>query len=341
MANAHFFEDAPCFGWWQYIQDSILSTQRSPQLLPNSEKMPQKVIRSPCGTFPSRMKPEKSHEYTQFLERHFYPESHTHSLQLPEKHVSAYLSSQHWIGAEVRDTRGTLVGIAVSKSMGNEPTLKAPMGMIDYLCVHPMWRKKGITNVLLRAVYTFSSQQTPSRSIQFFQKEGLPATIPPISMTRYYTRSPRKYTSQIPIDRIPFEKYSVVVPYIQDTMKDHAIKLFPPTWPIKTSEIQIYETKTGAGILLHPTYEINKTTNRLCATILGWYVRVPNILPMLSYELEGLLDSIPGFGHYYAPSFYPRLDCMGWSYAGIISTHAFHYDPGNPKPSHIISLCTA
>lgn len=340
MANTHFFEDAPCYGWWQYIQDSILSTPRSPQILPNSDKMPQKLIRSPCGTFPSRMKPECSREYSTFLERHFYPGSHPYILQLPEKHIYEYLSNEYWIGAEVRDTRGTLLGLAVSKYMGNEPKLKESIGMIDYLCIHPTWRKKGITNVLLRAVYTFSSQQMPPRRIQYFQKEGIPATIPPLSMIRYYTRSPRKYTSQVPIRRILFEKYPTVLPYIQSTMKDHQIKIYPPRWPIKSSEIQIYEAMTGAGILLHPTYEINKTTNRSCATIVGWYVNTPDILPMLSYELEALLDSIPGFGHYYTPSFYPRLDCMGWTYAGIISTHAFHYDPGNPKPSHILSLCT-
>lgn len=341
MANAHFFEDAPCFGWWQYIQDSIISAPRPPKLLPQSETMPQKLIRSPCGTFPTRMNPEKGEEYGKFLAQYFFPTSHTHSLQIPPVHIQTQLRNQSWIGAEVRDTRGSLVGIVVSKYIGKEPKLHIPIGMIDYLCVHPAWRKKGITNILLRAVYTFSAQQRPPRLIQYFQKEGMPATNPPLFMTRYYMRAPRKYTAQVPLQKIPLENYPTIVPYIQDTMKSHNVQVCIPQWPLKSSEIEIYETKTGAGILLYPTYEINKTTNRSCATIMGWYARVPNVLPTISYELEAILDSISVYGHYYAPTFYPQLDCMGWSYAGIISTHAFHYDPGNPGPSHIVSLCTA
>ena len=341
MANAHFFEDAPCFGWWQYIQDSIFAAPRPPQMLPNSEKMHQKLIRSPCGTFPIRMKPEKSKEYATFLERYFFPESHTHILQIPESYIQTHLTNQTWIGAEVRDTRGALVGIAVSKYMGKEPHLQAPIGMIDHLCVHPGWRKKGVTNILLRAVYTFSAQQRPQRLIQYFQKEGVPASNPPLFTTRYYTRMPRKYTAQVPLQKVPFENYHIIYPHIQNTMKDMKIQLCVPQWPLETSEIEIYEAKTGAGILLYPTHEINKTTKRTCATVVGWYARVPNILPMLSYELEAILDSVSIYGHYYTPSFYPRLDCMGWTYAGIISMHAFHYDPGNPSPSHVVSLCTA
>lgn len=340
MTGDHFFEDAPYIGWWQYIQDKTIAKQRPPSLLPVSKKMPQKLVRSPCGTYPSRMKSELSPLYCKFLQMHFFPDSHTHSLVIPEKHMEECLRNGVWIGAEVRDTRGSLVGIAVSKYIGNEPTIHSPMGIIDYLCVHPLWRKKGIPNILLRAVYTFSAQQTPSRLIQFFQKEGIPATIPPLHVTSYYTRSPRKYTSAVPIRKILPEKYATLLPYIQNTMNSQKTLICRPSENMTFSEIQVYESKVGVGILLHPSHEINKTTMRPCATILGWYATTHHILPTLSYELEAILDSIHQYGHYYAPSFYPMLDCMGWGYVGIISTHAFHYDPGSLHPSHMISLCT-
>jgi hypothetical protein len=340
-SNTHFFQDAPCISWLDYIRRQLpYATTHPPALLPDSPTMSPdqtKLQRSALGTLPRRMKAEHVKTYIQFLRTHFFPEDHAYSLQLPEQLFASMLKSGQWIGAEIRDTRNTLIGIVVSKYMGEEPTLRKSMGMIDYLCVHPQWRKKGITNSLLRAVYAFCA---PQRKIQLFQKEGLPASIPPLSITCYYTRNKRKYTQPIYVKRVQEPPSNNI---IYQTMKEYASLLCRPQSQQTISEIEIYETlptqsnQTISGLLLYPTHEINKSTQQASAVIVGWYSYSPSP-STLSYDLEAILDSLAHYNHYFAPSYFPRHEWLGWSASGYISTHAFHYDPGIPVSQHLVSL---
>lgn len=341
-SNIHFFQDAPCVSWWEYIRRQLpYATSTPPRLLPDSPTMSQSISeRSPAGTIPQRMTPDHVQTYIQFLHSYFFPEDHLYSLQLPAQLLSSMLQNNQWIGAEIRDTRNTLIGMVVSKYMGEEPTLHKPMGMIDYLCVHPRWRKKGITNSLLRAVYAFCA---PQRKIQLFQKEGLPASIPPLNITSYYTRNKRKYTTPIYVKRVQQPPSNNV---LQHTMKEYASLICRPSNPQNVaniqSEIEIYETtptqpnQPVSGLLLYPTHEINKNTQKASAVIVGWYTTKQ--ASTLSYDLEAILDSLPQYNHYFAPSYFPRHDWLGWSASGYISTHAFHYDPGVPFSQHVVSL---
>jgi len=112
------------------------------------------------------------------------PTSKTMASVTPEWICSTYLEKQAiWIVA--KDIRGTIRGcIACFRMKPPFPSqLEIQWGLIDWYCVHPLWRSKGVGSALLETIDFIS--YTVGRKALTFLKEGIPLPLPhiPIYMT--------------------------------------------------------------------------------------------------------------------------------------------------------------
>lgn len=136
-------------------------------------------------------------------------------LQVPIWVMNLQLTQKSWIGAELRDFRKQLVGLVISVDAGilQVKGSQQPTGIITFLCVSPHWRKKGVTNCLLRAVYVFAQP----RRIQWFRNDGwtIPPTPPVLFQTRMARRRVRTLQASPKVRKIPWEEWGSIQPYFQ------------------------------------------------------------------------------------------------------------------------------
>jgi GNAT superfamily N-acetyltransferase len=137
------------------------------------------------------MDPAQAADYTEFLAAHFYPADLCIKLRLDSALCADLLRSKQWVGVELRETGGgNIIGCVVSKAAGYmrlADLKQAPTGIVDYLCVDPRWRGRGLVYVLLRSLYAYCVE-SDGRYIQFFKKEGGFGLLPPVAHEVYVGR---------------------------------------------------------------------------------------------------------------------------------------------------------
>lgn len=345
-SDGHFWSDAPYISWFTYLFRFIQGNRIEPTLLPGSKTMPliQPVI-SATGLAPSMLEYRFANEYSVFFKNFFTDQSNDSNdtiLDIPPSTMKTYIERFHWIGAELRTPSKQLIGLVISKDAGilstsspSSPTSltsSIPVRSIAWLCVHPEWRKKGITNSLLRATYFFSSQLKPGFYAQLFRKEGFPVSIPPILYETIYYRNRRKYGERLHIEEVNS----------CDIQTQHDSKVWKLSTPTsKINEVVTYRyispKNTHYILSIQPTYECIKTTGEIIGEIVHWSssIDTPQTNDLKTYTLESMIDSLP-FGRVYVTSLFPRLD-TGWKVAGSQAWYGFHLDPGYPLPKQIQS----
>lgn len=112
------------------------------------------------------------------------PSSRTMASTTPEWIRATYLKNQAiWIVA--KDSRGTIraciscfhIAAPYPNSLGGCGKMH-PWGLIDWFCVHPLWRSKGVGSALLETVDLITYRL--GRKALVFLKEGLPLPLPHI-----------------------------------------------------------------------------------------------------------------------------------------------------------------
>jgi len=349
--DTHFWSDAPYISWFTYLFRFIQGKHIEPTLLAKSITMPPiQPSLSPTGLAPSMLEYRFANEYSIFFKNFFTDQSNTSNnslndtiLDIPISTMKTYIERQHWIGAELRTTKKQLIGLVISKDAGilNTSTTSTlttssnhiPIRSIAWLCVHPEWRKKGITNCLLRATYYFSTQLKPGFYAQLFRKEGFPVGIPPILYETIYYRNRRKYGERLRLEEIRSNDIQS-----KETNRNNQIwKLSSPK--NKISEVVTYRyispKNTHYVLSIQPTYECIKSTGEIIGEIVDWSSSIDTLQnnDLKIYTLESMIDSLP-FGRVYVSSLFPRLD-TGWKVAGSQAWYGFHLDPGYPLPKQI------
>jgi hypothetical protein len=345
--DEHFWSDAPYISWFTYLFRFIQGNRIEPSLLDESKTMPliQPSI-SQTGLAPSMLEYRFANEYSIFLKNFFTDQSNDTILEIPASTMKTYIERFHWIGAELRTPSKQLIGLVISKDAGilkttsttgttstTATTTSIPVRSIAWLCVHPEWRKKGITNSLLRATYFFSTQLKPGFYAQLFRKEGFPVAIPPILYETIYYRNRRKYGERLHIEEInPCD-----VEKLESHNDSKIWKLSSPK--TKINEVVTYRyispKNTHYILSIQPTYECIKSTGEIIGEIIDWSssIDTPQTNDLKTYTLESMIDSLP-FGRVYVSSLFPRLD-TGWKLAGSQGWYGFHLDPGYPLPKQI------
>jgi len=328
----HFFENAPMFTWLDYInmQYNPFQNTRPPSILPespnmNSSKLPQTQYKLSSCMF------QKSDEYQTFLEKYFRSSHHDYQLQIPTNLLSEHIKSGMWKGVELREKDGRLIGLVFSKYMGYERTFQIHGGMIDYLCVHPNYRKQGLVNILLRAMYVFCA---PKYKVHFFRKEGYPIAYPPLQTTTYMRRKKRTFAPHAHIQIIPYHPRFQTI--FQNTFGKDAL-WFEHQVPISVT-IYKYMQDNPIYLAVLPTYE-KSPQNESCCEIVAWGSEKQSTDISLSYGIEAILDQLP-YNIFFAPRNMPHQEFLGWESQGIVGLYAFHFHPGSPASRPVFSSLT-
>jgi len=110
------------------------------------------------------------------------PSSKTKANITPEWVRASYLDT-HAIWIVAKDIKGTIRG-CVSSFLTKSPYPKSltgcgkpyPWGIVDWYCVHPLWRSKGIGSALLETLDLVTYKI--GRKAHIFIKEGIPLPLP-------------------------------------------------------------------------------------------------------------------------------------------------------------------
>jgi hypothetical protein len=343
MDGAHFFERAPVVSWSTWLYRKVFQVKELPKRLESDWlSIP---VPSPTGISPRRMISERASEYSAWYRSTFTPPSSRGELWIPPPILESHLSTKDWLGVELRDCDGTLVGCIVCQYAGELLNTKA--GLVTWLCVAPKWRKRGVSNCLLRSIVKASYP----RMIFFWRNDGwLSSPCPPIFTESRMVRS--RKTSVVQSKRqqrvsISLEPIPLTLERRQRFM-DAWKRLQPHGFILKddifqTSQFELYEGQGSQGqciwILLQPTYERSRQDGSNWCEVLAWAsVGRPCSKYEVAHYVEDILNRIP-YTQIDAPTELPHLD-VGWSSIGISSWSVLGLDPGTSQ-TPILPLCSA
>ena len=111
----------------------------------------------------------------------FFSKSPNCRCLVPASHLVKMLAEKRWEGIIIINSAGEVVGTLIRRFIKNLHVDKAAWktaGAIDYFCVHPAWRKKGVGRALLTAIQNLTQDPVPP---QLFFLENFQMRIPPIS----------------------------------------------------------------------------------------------------------------------------------------------------------------
>jgi hypothetical protein len=342
----HFWPNAPTLGWASKIWRKITFSKSPPSILPPSPTMPfTSMPKSPYNTTLQRMTPEKSATYATFLEKNFYSAGSVPvTLRIPDHVIKYYLENNSWIGVElVSSASQELIAIVISKGAGYIG--KNPCGIVDYLCVAQRYRRLGMANTLLRALYVIS-MESEGRAAQFFKKEGGFNILPYIALDTYIGRKTNGgYTpSSVSVHKLQNSDWAKYVNILRhEHGLDNTIILANHT-PTVESELFVISYREN-HVIYRPTWEYGPGEQKGRAIIVAWYSSYETIIENVHDNDEGrtydtIVDCIP-CDYVYAPSNVPRSSAKEWRTEGSIGTYAFHVDPGTPFEKSLYSAITS
>lgn len=347
MAEQHFFQQVPSVGWLTMLWRAIDSSPKPPSLLLADHTFPQQPS-SPTGRPPAKATPAFAQEYSTFLSNWFTEPTHPVTLAIPPALFQQTLGTSLQ-GIELRTTQNALVGLVFCWKAGE--LCGKPTGLITWLCVHPTWRKRGVTNILLRAMWR---QVHPCPSFWFRNDGWLKSSLPPIHTE---TRIVRKCRGQ--------QGYSLKKVQVQHhlpALKTYWLSQHPEglvldstnTPPLLEAWQLIHQQKPMITLFLQPTFEVQRPTEAVKSVevqvfqrqtqepwceVIAWLPHTE--LPPFSEQMyiEAICDGLP-YTWIDAPSTMPHIDSL-WIQGGRSTWSAVGFDPGTPFQRPILSLQAA
>jgi hypothetical protein len=173
-----FWKDNPCSpSWIQFTQDWWSS--HPPKLL-ETHSTPRPHLAPPSGVIVRQAsKPQDLYPLPEFWGRWFSISSKARCV-IPLQHVLKGFSGGQWTIWIAFKPTGEVVGTLVRrwiKGVQVGPAYWEKAGIIDYFCVHPAYRKKGLGRYLLCLLHNTTPAPIPPH---FFLLEGVQLSIPPL-----------------------------------------------------------------------------------------------------------------------------------------------------------------
>jgi GNAT superfamily N-acetyltransferase len=340
VPEQHFFSEAPVLRWaawfWRRFWVNHIT---KPSLISLHEITAQKIKENSQVKL-SKAQPANANAYSIFLRIYFTKPKASLILDVHPHIISEGLSSGILIGIEARVGQ-QLVGFIVSSYGGKY--LNTDVSIITWLCVHPDWRKKGITNMLLRSILKATSQ----RGIHIWRNDGwLKSPIPPtfsdtrIQRRRQSIRSTIGFQNSTHIQKGNLDRWRAILR--QQWLKANPTGIFfddlqniPPQIEVWTRAIT---RTTMIAVCIQPTFEMNATTRERWCEVIAWAVEGQPLEDYsLSIAIESILDKQP-YEWIDAPQMMPHLE-LGWVVGGSTSWSLLGLDPGCPVMRPMCSLC--
>jgi hypothetical protein len=330
---ARFFDSAPILSWSSWLRRKclpFLSVQ--PTIVkPQSSTLPP----SPTGVPYARCISACAAEYSAFLEAHYCPSNQAARLKLSTEFLVGQFQAGVLTGIEVRTSSKELVGLVFSRLLGHIES--EPTRLITWFCIAPQWRKRGLADYMLFAIYE-ASRPT---NIFWFRNDGLAKSIiPPVWTRQQITRKlphTRKQLQQQPHDQFQTKCITYWKQQNPTGICIDPTEILPATeW--YSLESTFCGTKYSYAILVSNLYEYYGTD--LTCEVLYWLPlgqKAPEDIER--YILEEIVSRLP-YTRVEAPRNMPHLDTY-WKPTLPTSWYAYGYDVGIPILRPILSLTAA
>lgn len=329
-----FFDAAPILSWSSWLRRKCLPFLSLPPSIikPQHVDLPQ----SPTGISYRLCTIVNAAEYTAFLKANYCPPDQEARLKVPPEIIVAEIQANVLTGIEVRSQTNQLVGVVFSRLLGyigSESTR-----LITWFCIAPEWRKKGLADYMLFAIYE-ASRPT---NIFWFRNDGLARSIaPPVWTQNQITRT------------IVCKRNSYLQRQSHEKMQSKCIQYWKISHPTGIcidptevfSALEWYSLETTlCGIsysyaaLVANLYEYYGTD--LACEILYWFPLGQKATETIErYILEELVSRLP-YNRVEAPATMPHLETY-WKPSLSTSWYAYGYDVGIPVLRPILSLTAA
>lgn len=237
-----FWRDNPCAPGWT---DRVSSwwNDDSPRLI----QMEQYVVpfQPILGCTLLRGKKEHASSISQFWTRYFVQTSLCKCF-VPTEHIETCIEDKSWdVFLIVHKSTNEIVGTAVRRWL-HELHIKNVVwkkaGMVDFFCVHPSYRKKGIGRWLLATLHNTVNPPMPPHLILW---EGFQVKIPPTVQNIYYVK---KRPAMLPI-AASFANKNITCSLITDKKKWLECVKGKDIWTEDGSFREVSMWKLPAGIV--------------------------------------------------------------------------------------------
>ena len=328
----HFFQQVPSVGWLAMLWRLIDSSPKQPALLLADQTFPYQPL-SPTGQAPTPANPAFAQEYSTFLSNWFYDSTQPVLLAIPPALFQQTLGTTLQ-GVELRTPQRALVGVVFCWRLGE--LCGKPTGLITWLCVHPTWRKRGVTNVLLRTMWR---QAQPCPSFWFRNDGWLKSSLPPIHTEVRIVRKCRGQQGYT-LKKVNAQPILATLKINWQSKNPDGLVLDSATPPPLLEAWQlIHHKKPMITLFLQPTFEVQRQTQQSWCEVIAWLPH--SILSPFSEQMyiEAICDGLP---HTWidAPSTMPHVDSL-WLQGGRSTWSAVGFDSGTPFQRPILSLSAA
>lgn len=324
-----YFKTAACVSWKDWALGFIPFLTKEPYVLPKS-----KVEYS----IPENMEPtlikttiESAREISDFLGSYYYDSSSEYSLVLSPRLILHLLQTKQMIGLEIRD-KTKIIACMFEFYMGMYKDKR--VGLHSWLCIHPSWRRKGLTNLIANTM----TYNTPTAvDIIWFRNDSLLQNpLPPIYSTRMMERRIRQKLS----------------PFVEKKNYEHCKEEFINLWKKENPTGFVFDTPTTVGTqftiwgfekegrglwaLVQPTHEVKKGKGQHGCEVLhivshgfkDWYEKIQTF--------EILVDALP-FDYCECSIEVPHIEAL-WTLRGICTWSTVFLHPGRPFQRPVLSM---
>jgi hypothetical protein len=314
-----FWIDTPNITYWDAIK-SIWCQTTPPFILKKNVLRP--IYSIPYIIFkPADFKNAVS--YSHFIKTNFVS-----NINIPSEIISKGFAENKWLGIEARDIDLNLIGLIISKPISHFYSSEFPrnpltgVGLVDYFCILPAWRKKGLGTRMLFKLHELT--QSVGRIPHIFSSEGyfLFTKIPQIIQDKYIWRE--RYPKICRLTLEVQKNISFTEDFLTQIQKGIGGKNFFAVNFGSPTEISHYFLE-GYHILVKPTYE---QKDRLQSQPVGEIITFwsdPSDKEK-EYLFDVLLDCIKEFDIFIAPSEFPRSRL--WKEGAPFGFFPFHFHPG-------------
>jgi len=330
-----FWSSNPNVSYWSYIK-SVFTTNTAPYLLKNTtNNINKEDLKNTPGVIYKRAISQNAKEYSKFIETYFnYVKNETQTV-IPPEIIEEGLRSNRWYGIEARDEILNIIGIVFSlqvQYLYSSEYSKQPLiecGLVDYFCVSPKWRSKGVGSNLLTKLFELTSQN--NRKPHIFASEGsaLFHKIPPFIKDNYIWREKGEQSHNNFGELKIYKNKQINMGEIWSSIK--ADKIFIAySLANNIIQVQYHDKDSSVHIVLRPTYEL-KNGKKVGEIIAYWGYGID------SYKIyDYLLDNISDFDIFLATSSFPKR-CK-WNDGSVFAYYSFHFHPGTFDATRLMLL---
>jgi GNAT superfamily N-acetyltransferase len=281
---ASFWKDNPCSPTWQGFLDSWMHGYPSKLVEP---RPPNQKISLPPGLSLRYATPSDLEQLPEFWTRYF--SSATRCI-VPLLHIQKMVSVNLWNIIVISDAHGFIVGSLVRrwiKKVHMKEVLWQKLGIIEYFCIHPRYRKRGIGRALLSCIHNVTERPIPPHLMLL---EGIQVRIPPICAGVYVSKRCQGNLQGILVkEDLP----SIWKKCVKGGIWSEYTESFETTiWKMPSGYIAIWNTfhyaiPDGARIGIIVGYSVQKAVEEATQTTTHGY----GVVLMPTLNLEWTLDS--------------------------------------------------